>query len=120
MVWEIGATSTDFFKTLKKDVPFDLVIYSKENDLLEIYGWKTLKRLVDRSKLTDRLVKQAKLHSLNYPPTYKYGFEVPKNYKDAERLNKNNDNHDWIDANKVEHEQLTKYYVFKDRGPFAG
>ena len=30
---------------------------AKENDLLEFDGWNTLKRLADRSKLTERLVK---------------------------------------------------------------
>ena len=79
-----------------------------------------LKRLADRSKLTARLVKQAKLHSLKYSPRYKYGFEVPKNYKDAERLDRQNDNHKWMEANKLEHEQLTEYNAFKDKGCFAG
>ena len=79
VVLETGATSTEYFEALKKDMPVNLSIYSKENNLLELDGWNTLKRLADRSKLTERLVKQAKLHSLNYSPRYKYGFEIPKN-----------------------------------------
>ena len=79
-----------------------------------------MKRLADRSKLTERLVKQTKLHSLKYLQRYKYGFEVPKNYKDAEPLDRKNGNHDWIDANKLEHKQLTEYNVIKDEGQFAG
>ena len=88
LVWETGATSTEHFKAFKKDIPVDLPIYAKENNLLELDGWKTLKRLADRSKLTKKSVKQAKLHSLKYSMTYKYGYEVPKNYKDAEQLHK--------------------------------
>ena len=84
IVWEAGATSTKTFESLKKDIPVDLAVYAKENNLLELDGWKTLKRLADRSKLTARLVKQAKLHSLKYSPKYKYGFEIPKNYDDAD------------------------------------
>ena len=76
--------------------------------------------MADRSKLTERLVKQAKLHSLKYSTTYKYGFEVPKNYKDTEQLDKENGNTNWMDANKLKHKQLAEYNVFKDRGPFAG
>ena len=38
MVWETGATSTDFFEALKKDIPVDLAIYAKENNLLELDG----------------------------------------------------------------------------------
>ena len=78
VVCETGAISTESFETLKKDIPVDLTIYAKENNLLELDGWNTLKRLADRSKLTERLVKQAKLHSLKYSSQYKYGFEIPK------------------------------------------
>ena len=53
---------------MKKDIPVDLVIYAKENNLSELDGWNTLKRLADRSTLTERLIKQAKLHSLKYSP----------------------------------------------------
>ena len=79
-----------------------------------------MKRLVDRSTLTERLIKQAKLHLLKYSPRYKYDFEIPKNYVDAERLDRRNDNNDWKDANKLEHKQLRKYEVFIDKGKFTG
>ena len=57
VVWEIGVTSTESFEALREDIPVDLVIYAKENNLLEIDGWDTLKQLANRSKLTERLVK---------------------------------------------------------------
>ena len=41
--WETDATSTESFKALKKDIPVDLAIYAKENNLLELDGWDTLK-----------------------------------------------------------------------------
>ena len=78
-----------------------------------------MKQLANRSKLTERLVKQAKLYSLKYSPKYKYGFEVPKKYVDAERLDRKNDNDNWKNANKLEHEQLKEYDVFTDKGRFA-
>ena len=53
VVWETGATSTESFESLKKDIPVDLAIYAKENNLLDLDGWKDLKRLASRSKLTD-------------------------------------------------------------------
>ena len=105
---------------MRKDIPVDLAIYAKENNLLELDGWNTLNRLTNRSKLTERLVKQSKLHSLKYSPKYKYGFEVPRNYADAERLDKKNDNHNWMKANELEHEQLKEYEVFTNKGRFAG
>ena len=81
VVWETGATSAESFEALKKDIPVDPSIYTKENNLLELNVWDTLKQLADRSKLTERLIKQAKLHSLKYLLRYKYGFEIPKNCK---------------------------------------
>ena len=71
-------------------------------------------------KLTERLVKQAKLHSLKYSPRYKYGFEIPKDYEDAEQLDRKNVNEDWKGANKLEHKELREYDVFTDKGRFAG
>ena len=50
MVWETDAISTECFEVLKKDIPVNLAIYAKENDLLELNGWKILKRLqIDQS-----------------------------------------------------------------------
>ena len=70
IVWETGATSTEYFEALKKDIPVNLPINVKNNNLLELDRWNTLKRVADRSKLTERLVKQAKLHSLKYSLRY--------------------------------------------------
>ena len=120
VVWEISATSTESFGTLKKDIPVDLAIYAKKNKLLELDGWNALKQLADKSQLIERLIKQAKLHSLKYSQKYKYCFEIPKNYKDAERLDRKNGNHDWMEANKLEHEHLREYDVFTDKGRSAG
>ena len=38
VVWETGATSTESLEVLKKDIPVDLAIYAKENNLLELDG----------------------------------------------------------------------------------
>ena len=92
IVWETGAVSTECLETLYKDIPVNLAIYTKENDLLEEEGWKKIRWLANRSRLTERLVKQAKLRSFWISPQYKYGFEVPKNYKHAEKLDKKNGN----------------------------
>ena len=86
MLWETCATSTECFGTLYRDIPVDLPVYSKDNNLLEEVGWKKLKRLESRSKLIERLAKQAKLQSFRISPRYKYGFEVPKNFKDAQKI----------------------------------
>ena len=43
VVWETSATSTESFEALKKNIPVDLTIYAKENNLLELDRWDTLK-----------------------------------------------------------------------------
>ena len=95
MMWETGAVSTKCLETLYRDIPIDLAIYAKENDLLEEEGWKKLKHLANQLKLTKRLVKQVKLKSFQISPQYKYKVEVPKNYKHAKKLEKKNDNTKW-------------------------
>ena len=81
---------------------------------------RTLKRLASRSKLTETLLKQAKLQSFRVSSRYKYGFEVPKSYNNAKWLDKKNGNTRYIDSNKLEHKQLEEYDVFIDKGKFKG
>ena len=102
-MWETGAVSTKCLETLYKDIPVDLIKYAKANNLLEEEGSKKLKRLSNRSRLTERLVKQAKLRSFRISSQYKYRFEVPKNCKHSEKLDKKNGNKKWMDSNKLEH-----------------
>ena len=102
MLWETGATSTECFGTLHRDIHNDLATYAKENYLLEEESRKKIECLLNRSKLTERLAKQAKLQSFWIFPLYKYGFEVPKNFKDAQKMNKKNSNTKWMDLNKLE------------------
>ena len=62
--------------------------------------WKKIKRLANRSRLTERLVKQVKLRFFRISPQYKYGFEVPKNFKHSEKLDKKNGiQSGWIQTN---------------------
>ena len=77
MMWETGAVSTECLETLYTDIPVDLAIYAKENGLLEENGWKKLVRLANRSKLTERLVKQAEQKSFCISPQYKYALKSP-------------------------------------------
>jgi hypothetical protein len=63
-------------------------------------------------------VKQAKLRSFRVSPKYKYGYSIPRNYKEAIEFDKRNGNTKWQDANVLEHEQLTEYEVFVNKGEF--
>ena len=48
VVWETGTTSTEYFEALRKDIPVDLAIYAKENNLLDLDGWNILNQLSNR------------------------------------------------------------------------
>ena len=80
MLWETGAVTTESFEFLAKEIPVELAVYAKANNLLEEKGWRQFKRLAKQDYITERLVKQAKLRSFRVSPKYKYGFEVPRNF----------------------------------------
>ena len=42
IVWETGATFTETFESLKRDIPVNLAMYAKENNLLELVRWNKL------------------------------------------------------------------------------
>ena len=116
--WETGAVSVEPLDFLAKDIPVDLAMYAKKHDLLEKEGWKRFKRIANRDQHLQRLVKQAKLRSFRVSPKYKYGFAIPRNYKEALEFDERNGNTKWQDANAMEHDQLSEYEVFIDKGKF--
>ena len=120
MLLVTGAVSTESSEFLAKEIPVELAVYAKANNLLEEKGWSQFKRLAKRDYITERLVKQAKLPSFCVSPKYKYGFEVPRNFIDVKRLDSKNGNTKWGDANMLEHVQLTEYDLFHNRGIFKG
>ena len=119
MLWETGETTIEPLDFLARDIPVELARFAMDNDLIDKPGWKRFKRYKRRKKLVERLIKQAKLRSFRLKPKYKYGFEVPRNYKHALELDKKNGNTKWFDANIEEHEKLTEYEVFIDKGKYA-
>ena len=75
----IGPSQNDLVSRVFLTKPHvGLAIYEKDKNLLEIDGWMTLKRLSDRSEFTERLVKQAKLHLLNYSTMYKFDMKFER------------------------------------------
>ena len=92
MQWETGAVSAECSNLLYIEMPVELTVYSKDNDLLEGEGWNKLRRLTNQSKLIEKLVKQTKHRFFRISPRCKNGFEVLRNYDDAKRLNAKNCN----------------------------
>ena len=102
--------------TIAADDPVTCAIYARENNLLELPGWKRFKGIAKRQKKMFRMANQAKLRSYRTTPKYQYGFEVPRDYDHAVRIDKQNGNTKWQDATSLEMKQLDEYDTFQDLG----
>ena len=84
--WETGEITAELLSVIAADDPVTCAIYAKQNDLLNVDGWKRFKNIANRQKKLLRMANQAKLRSFRLAPKYKYGFEVPRDYKHAKEL----------------------------------
>ena len=90
--WETGEITAEPLSVIAADDPVTCAIYAKQNDLLNVDGWKRFKNIANRQKKLLRMANQAKLRSFRLAPKYKYGFEVPRDYKHAKELDERNGN----------------------------
>jgi hypothetical protein len=114
--WENGEITSEPLAIIAADDPVTCAIYAKDNDLLELDGWKRFKPIAKRQGKLLRMVNQAKLRSYRTAPKYQYGYEVPKDYQHAVRLDERAGNTKWQDSTKLEMAQLDDYDTFKDYG----
>lgn len=117
--WENAEITAEPLSVIGKDDPVTCALYARDNDLLELDGWKRFKPIAKRQKKLLRMVNQAKLRSFRESTRYKYGFEVPKDYPDAIRLDERNGTTKWTEATELEMSQLDDYKAFKDLGKGA-
>ena len=114
--WETGEITSEPLSIISTDDPVTCAIYARENNLLELPGWKRFARLARRNKKMLRMVNQAKLRSYRRTPKYMYGYQVPNDYKEALRLDERNGNTRWQDSTKDELQQIDEYNTFTDMG----
>ena len=114
--WESGEVTYEPLTLVSEDDPTTCAVYAKKHDLLDITGWKHLKRYAKTSKRLIRAVKQSRIRQVRASARYQHGFQVPKDYNDAIRLGKENSNTHWQDAMDLELTQIHEYKVFKDTG----
>ena len=114
--WENGEITSEPLSIIAKDDPVICAIYARDNDLLELDGWRRFKGIAKQEQKFKRLVHQAKLRSYRLAPRYKYGYEVPRDFAHAKELDKRNGNTLWQDAMRLELDQLDEYNTFKDLG----
>jgi hypothetical protein len=115
--WENGEITAEPLTITAADDPVTCAINAKENNLLDLPGWKWFKGIAKWQKMFTCMVNQAKLRSFNHSPRYKYGFEVPRDYKHAVHIDEKNGNTKWQDATTLELTQINEYYnTFQDLG----
>ena len=114
--WENGEITSEPLSIIAADDPVTCAIYAKENNLLELDGWKRFKNIAKRHKKMIRMANQAKLRSYRTAPKYMYGIEIPRDYQHALELDRRNGNTKWQDATELEKQQLFEYKTFTDIG----
>jgi len=114
--WEDGSETWEPLAQMIKDDPITCAEYAQKLNLLGLDGWKNLKRYTKRTKKFERLIKQAKLKSINSGPIFKFGVQVPRNKKEAWALDQENKNNLWDQGIKAELSQLGEYKTLEDRG----
>ena len=90
--WENGEITSEPLSVIAADDPVTCALYAKENNLLELDGWKRFKGIAKRQQKLLRMVNQAKLRSFRTAPRYKYGYEIPRDYEHAKQLDARNGN----------------------------
>jgi len=98
------------------DDPVTCAKYAKENDLLELPGWKRFKRLAAHEKKLIHMLCQAYASKKKNATKNMFGVKIPRNYQEALAFDKANGNTFWEDATKKEMDQIKAYNTIKDIG----
>lgn len=114
--WEDGSITSEPLKIIAADDPVTVARYAKENNLLDLEGWKRFKRLAKRDGKMIRMMNQARLRSVRRAPLYQFGYRVPRNPREATEIDKGNGNRKWQESQEVELQQLGEYNTFEDKG----
>ena len=117
--WESGERTYEPLTAIAADDPVTCAIYARDNDLLQVDGWRRFKRTVKDQKKLSRMLNQAKLRSYRRGPKYMYGVQVPHDHAEAVRLDEKNGDTLYQDAEAVEIQQLKEYDTFHDKGVYS-
>ena len=117
--WSTKEETWEPLDIIAVDDPVTCAKYAKENDLLELPGWKRFKRLASHEKKFTRMLRQAHASKKKNATKYVFGVKTPRNYQEALAFDKANGNTFWVDATKKEMDQIKAYNTFKDTGKGA-
>ena len=104
--WTDGSITWEPLALMVASDPVTLAAYAKEHELMELPGWKKLKKIARRAKVLMRMVNANKRAQRYNAVVYKFGVRLPRNVKEARRLDEENDNSLWADAIATELGQL--------------
>ena len=68
--WETGEVTAEPLHLIAADDPVTCAIYARDNDLLDLPGWKRFKWIAKREKMLLQMTNQAKLRSYRTAPRY--------------------------------------------------
>ena len=114
--WKTGEITWEPLSTIIASDPYTCSIYAKKHDLLNMPGWKLLKRHARTARRLIRTLKKSKSRQAKASRKDKHGWEVQRDCAHALQLDIQNGNNKWKDAIDLEIEQIKEYQVFKDYG----
>jgi len=112
--WENGEITSEPLGIIAADDPVTCAIYARDNNLLDLEGWKRFKGIAKREKKLLRMANQAKLRSYRTAPKYKFGYEVPRDFAHAVQIDAKCGNTKWQDATTLERQSQDEYKTFED------
>ena len=110
--WETGEKTYEPLSVLAADAPMTCAMYSKENDLLHIDGWKRFRNHAKRDKTLTRAIMQSRIRQVRRAQKYMFGYLIPRSYKEALAFDKENNNTKWAYATREEMDCIKEQQVF--------
>ena len=90
--WETGEITWEPLSNIIASDPYTSAIYAKKHNLLDIPGWKLLKRHARTARRLIRTLKKSKYRQAKASRKYKHRWEVPRDYAYALQLDIQNGN----------------------------
>ena len=116
--WDTGEVTKVPLDSVFKDDPVTVADYAKKQGLLDTDGWKRCKRIVQRTKKFERMVKAAKRNPRlgRNEKRYKFGIQLPRTSQEAFAIDADTGTTFWKDAIQLELDQMDEYNTFQDHG----
>jgi len=77
VLWEDGSRTFEPLNLIAADCPVECALCAACNNLLDTPGWKRFKSIARHEQKMTRMLKQARLQSIQHGPIFHCGFQVP-------------------------------------------